>query len=139
MLTNIRTVAITIAGILISLLSTLFGGLDMLLQTLVVFMAIDFFTGWVVAAVFKCSDKAPTGRLSSAAGFKGMIKKAMSLTIIIIAVYLDAILGTVRLTRDAAIIALSLNELLSIIENMGRMGIKIPYPIINALEMFNRK
>ena len=138
MLSYVRTAALSIAGILISLASTLLGGFDMLLQTLVVFMVIDFCTGWLAAAVFNCSDKTPTGRLSSVACFHGLIKKAASLMIIIVAVYLDALFGTAGLTRDAAIIALSLNELLSIIENMGCIGIKIPAPIVNAMDLLNK-
>ena len=139
MLYNLRSVATLTAGIIISLGSTMFGGLDMLLQTLVVFMVIDFFSGWIAAAVFSCSSKTETGKLSSSAGFRGIIKKSASLLIVIIAVYLDALLGTGSLTRDAAIIGLSLNELLSIIENMGQMGIKIPYPIVNAIDILSRK
>ena len=138
MLSYMRTAALAVTGASISIISTLFGGFDMLLQTLVVFMVIDFVSGWLAAAVFKCSDKSPTGRLSSKAGFQGLVKKGAAFMIIIVAVYLDVLLGTSSLARDATIIALALNELLSIIENMGRMGIKMPPALVNAMEILSK-
>ncbi|MCL2357071.1 MAG: phage holin family protein [Defluviitaleaceae bacterium] len=131
----IRGAAITATGFAASAASHLFGGFDMLLQTLLIFMAIDMITGITSAVVFKCSDKTETGRLTSRAGFKGLIKKGCCLLLIVVAVYLDAILDTGSLTRDAVIVAFCLNELISILENMGKMGIKMPAPIVNALEM----
>ena len=139
MITYARAIALTLAGFTISTFSQVLGGIDILLQTLIMFMAIDFASGWLCAAVFKCSNKTSTGRLSSTAGFKGLVKKVAGLMIVIVAVYLDALLGTNNLTRNAAIAALSLNELLSIMENMGQMGIKMPEPIVNAIEMLGKR
>ncbi|MCL2217679.1 MAG: phage holin family protein [Defluviitaleaceae bacterium] len=139
MYTHVRGIFIAASGFAASVLAHVFGGLDMLLRTLLVFMAIDIISGFVVAAVFKCSDKTGTGRLSSQAGLQGLVRKGGCLTLVAIAVHLDALLGTNSLTRDAVIIAFSLNELLSILENMGRMGIKMPAPIINAIEALSKK
>jgi len=137
--TYVRAVLLATLGFISSTLSMLLGGFDMLLQALVVFMIVDFLSGWLVAAVFKSSNKTTTGRLSSAAGLKGIVKKAASLMVVIVAVHLDVLFGTNGITRDAAIIALALNELLSIIENMGIIGIKMPKPILDALEVLNKK
>ncbi|MCL1878307.1 MAG: phage holin family protein [Defluviitaleaceae bacterium] len=131
--------AIAVAGLAASFASRLFGGFDMLLQTLLLFMAVDLISGVTSAIVFKCSDKTQSGRLSSRACLKGIFKKGCSLLLIVVAVYLDALLGTNSLTRDAVIIAFCLNELISILENMGNMGIQMPAPIVNALEMLWKK
>jgi len=136
---QIRSMTTTLAGFAISTLGHFFGGFDMLLRTLLMFMAIDFISGIIVAAVFKCSEKTETGRLSSIKGLQCLFRKGGCLTLVAIAVHLDALLGTNSLTRDALIIAFSLNELLSILENMGRMGIKMPAPLTNAIEMLSKK
>ncbi|MCL2456948.1 MAG: phage holin family protein [Defluviitaleaceae bacterium] len=126
-----RGVVFTSTGLLASLLSQFFGGFDMLLQTLVLFMAVDLISGLISAAVFK--------KISSRAGIKGLFKKGSCLLLIVVAVHLDALLGTNSLTRDAVIIAFCLNELISILENMGKIGIKMPAPIIDALEILSKK
>lgn len=45
------------------------------LATLCIVMAVDYITGWIVAGVFKNSEKSESGGLSSSAGFKGLAKK----------------------------------------------------------------
>jgi toxin secretion/phage lysis holin len=137
--TLFKGAALTVAGLAASIVSRLFGGFDMLLQTLLLLMAVDFISGIISAVVFKCSDKTESGRLSSNAGLRGFFKKCCCLLLIVVAVHLDALLGTNSLTRDAVIIAFCLNELISILENMGTMGIKLPVPLINALEMLGKK
>ncbi|MCL2572295.1 MAG: phage holin family protein [Defluviitaleaceae bacterium] len=129
----VLTIAGTIGGI-----AKMIGGFDHMLRALIVFMAIDFITGWLAAAVFKSSKKTETGRLSSTAGFRGLIKKGCILLMIVVAVHLDGLLGTNTLTRDAAIVAFSVNELLSILENMGSMGVILPDALTNALELLGK-
>lgn len=135
----VRNCAVTLTGLAASVLSLAFGGFDMLLQTLLLLMAVDMISGIISAAVFGCSAKSESGRLSSRAGLQGFFKKGCCLLLIIVAVHLDGLIGTGTLTRDAAIIAFCLNELISIMENMGSMGIKMPEPIMNALDMFAKK
>ena len=60
------------------------------LQTLVIFMAIDYITGLVVAGVFHASPKTKTGALESKAGWKGLIRKGETLLIVLVACQLDA-------------------------------------------------
>jgi len=130
--------AITAAPrIITSLLNRFLGGFDVLLQTLIVFMVIDFISGWLVAATLKCAGKTSTE--CCAAGFRGLLKKGCSLLVIVVAVYLDLLLGTSGITRDTIILAFVISELLSIAENMRKMGIKMPYPIANILDMLNRQ
>ena len=55
----------TIAGIFGSFIAGLFGGWDTALATLLIFMAVDYVTGLIVAA----AGKSPKGKLSSKIGW----------------------------------------------------------------------
>lgn len=109
------------------------GGWDTPLQTLIVFMAIDYFSGLIVAAVFKASPKSQNGALESRAGLKGLFRKLAMLCGVLMAYYLDQVSGA-EIVRDAACIAFICNEGISIIENFGLMGVPIPKVIINAID-----
>ena len=50
-----------------------FGGLDAAFQTLIIFMAIDYITGLVVAGVFGTSDKTESG----ASGKPGRLERTL--------------------------------------------------------------
>ena len=134
----VKAALLTAAGTIGGVLAKLLGGFDHMLMALIVFMAVDTVSGWLAAAFFKASKKTKSGRLSSSAGFRGLVKKCCVLMLVVVAVHLDGLLGTNNLTRDAIIIAFSANELLSILENMGNMGIKLPNALINALEMLGK-
>lgn len=136
---SIKIMFITSAGFVLSAIIHSLGGYDEFLRTLLAFMTIDIITGWLAAAFFKNSTKTETGRLASAASFRGLLKKGCMLLMIVIAVMLDELMKTNGLTRDAVIIAFVLNELLSILENMGLMGIKLPTALTNALELLSKR
>ena len=94
-------------GMFGSAVALLFGGWDIALQTLVLFMGIDWITGGILLPViFKKSPKSENGRLESRAGWKGLCRKGMTLLFVLIAVRLDLLMGTNYL-RDAVCIALS--------------------------------
>ena len=118
-------------------ISNLFGGWDAALTTLIIFMAIDYITGLIVAGVFKRSPKTETGALESKAGLKGLCKKGMVLLVVLVAVRLDLLTGAAFL-KDAAVIAFVANEALSILENAGLMGITYPQAIKNALDVLQK-
>ena len=115
-----------------------FGGWDAGIITLLIFMAIDYITGLIVAGVFHKSPKTETGALESKAGWKGLIKKCVTLLFIVIAVRLDLLTGS-NYIRDAVCIAFIVNELLSIVENAGLMGIPIPAVITKAIDILKSK
>lgn len=115
-------------------LTALLGGWDAALQTLVGFMAADYITGVTVAAVFHRSDKTAGGALSSAAGLKGLFRKGGMLVLVYIACRLDLLADT-NYIRDAAVIALITNEAVSILENLGLMGVPIPPAVTKAFEV----
>ncbi len=116
----------------------LFGGFDAALVTLIIFMAIDYVTGLIVAGVFHNSPKTETGALESKAGLKGILRKGGMLLVVLVACRLDLMIGA-HIIRDAVVIALISNEALSIVENLGLMGVPIPAPIINAIEILKNR
>ena len=133
-----KEVLMTCIGVAGGFISSLLGGFDMGLQTLLIFMAVDYVTGLIVAGVFHKSGKSETGCLESRAGFKGLCRKGLILLVVLVAYRLDLMMGTAFL-RDAAIIAFVCNEALSIVENAGLMGIPIPEKITGAIEVLGKK
>lgn len=114
------------------------GGWDMLLQVLVVFLAVDYLTGILVAAVFHQSKKTDGGALSSAAGFQGILKKCAILLMVFLAVMLDRATGS-GFTRSAVCLFFIANEGLSILENIGLMGVPYPAFLQDMLEALRRR
>lgn len=119
------------------IVTVLFGEFEVPLQTLILFMAIDYVTGLVVAGVFKSSLKSDDGRLASHACFKGLIKKAMMLLFVLIAYRLDLLAGT-NLVRNTTITALIVNEVISINENAVLMGVDVPKIITETIKSLKR-
>ena len=128
----------TAAGAVGGFIASAFGGFDAAMITLLIFMTADYITGLLVAGVFHASPKSETGALESKAGFKGLVRKGMMLLFVLIACRLDMILG-VNYIRDAVCIAFIVNELISIVENGGLMGVPIPEPIMDAIEVLKKK
>lgn len=113
---------------------SLFGGWTESLTTLVVVMVIDYVTGLIVAGVFNNSPKVPGGKIESRAGVKGLFKKGAMLLFVLLAARLD-IESHSNYIKDTVTIAFIVNEVISIIENAGRMGIPMPSVIKNAINI----
>ena len=129
----------TVIALLGSTVAELFGGWDTALKTLLIFMVLDWLTGGIILpAVFRKSPKSPNGALESRAGWKGLCRKGVTLLFVLIAYRLDLALG-VNYIRNAVIIGFMANELISITENAGLMGIPLPTVIQNAIEVLTRK
>ena len=138
---EIKTLYVIICGgvgAMFSAIASYFGGWDSSLTTLVIFMAVDYITGLLVAAVLHKSPKTATRTLESRAGWKGLCRKGVTFLIVLVACRLDIVAGTTFL-RDTVIVAFLVNESLSIIENAGLMGIPIPEVIINAVDTLKNK
>lgn len=133
-----KATVLTALGTAGGIMSSIFGGWDAALTTLVILMAIDYVSGLIVAGVFKRSPKSKNGGLESKAGWKGLCKKGMILLIVLIAVRLDLAMGTTFL-KDGVVIAYIANETISIIENAGLMGIPIPAAIRKAIDALQAK
>ena len=115
-------------------IASLFGGWNGAMTTLVILMLIDYITGIIVAGVFHASPKSSGGALSSAVGFKGICRKFVILLIVVVACCVDLLLDT-NIIRDATCIGFCANELVSITENAGLMGIPLPRKLVEAIEV----
>lgn len=67
-----------------------------------------------------------------------MCRKCVTLLFVLIAYRLDLAIG-VNYIRDAVIIGFMANELISIVENAGLMGIPLPAVIQNAIDVLTKK
>jgi toxin secretion/phage lysis holin len=114
----------------------LFGGWSGLLPILLIFMVIDQVSGLLASYV--------EGKLSSKVGFKGIAKKVMILCIIIVCNLIDQAfiiqhIYSGQIVRDGAVFFYLGNELLSFIENAGRMGVPLPEQLTNAVAVLKGK
>lgn len=109
------------------------GGWDASLQVLIALMVADYITGVLVAAVWHKSSKSSSGTLNSVAGFKGILKKCMILMLVWIGVLLDRALGSAY-ARTAVVLFFVGNEGISLLENLGLMGVPFPAFLRRALE-----
>ena len=109
------------------------GGWDASLQVLIALMVADYLTGVLVAAVWHKSNKSSSGTLNSVAGFKGILKKCMILMLVWIGVLLDNATGASYI-RMAVILFFIGNEGISLLENLGLMGVPFPAFLRRALE-----
>ena len=134
----VKNILFTCFGAIGSFLAYLFGGWDSALTTLLIFMAVDFVSGLIVAGVFHNSPKTEQGALESRAGFKGLCRKFIILAFVMIANRLDIVLG-LDYVRTFVCISFMCNELLSIIENAGLMGIPIPNILKKSIELLKSK
>lgn len=133
-----KNIPFAIVGIIGSFLANLFGGWDMALQTLLIFMVVDYITGFAVAGVFKNSPKTENGALKSKVGWKGLCRKGMTWLYVLVAVQLERLTGT-EIIRNAIVIGFIANEALSILENGGLMGIPYPKKLRDAIDLLNDK
>ena len=120
------------------MIASAFGGWNAALTTLVLFMVIDYISGLTVAGVFHASRKTESGTLESRAGWMGLCRKGMTLLFVLIAYRLDLAIG-VSYIRDTVIIGFIANELISIVENAGLMGIPLPSVITKAIDVLTKK
>ncbi|HAA9337818.1 TPA_asm: hypothetical protein GHL50_11720 [Listeria monocytogenes] len=109
----------------------LFGEVDLLVKVLMCFIVADYISGLLASGYL--------GELSSKMGFKGIAKKIAILILVAIAHQIDLILGTHNTTRDAVIFFYLANELISILGNFVRMGMKVPEVLKNLILIFDAK
>ena len=103
----------------------LFGGCDMILKALICFVCVDYLTGTVRAIKER--------KLNSRTGFIGLLKKALIFTVVLLAHVLDEVTGICALRSMAVLFYIS-NEGISILENLGKLGIPYPQKLKDILE-----
>ena len=125
---------ITLNNIMSVILTTfiyLLGGVDVALQCLLVMIILDYISG-IVSAIYNKN-------LDSKIGLKGILKKFMYLVIVCVSVIIDKIVGNTGVVRTLVIYFFVANDGLSIIENMGKMGISLPKKLIDTLNQLKNK
>ena len=127
-----------VTGAIGSLLINLIGKPTDDLIILLVLMIIDLIVGFLISAIWQKSTKTDSGKLSSRVMFKGIVKKFLTLVIVVIAYQLDILLA-MSVIRHIVIIAFIVEEVLSITENIAITGIKIPTIITKALDVLEKE
>ena len=128
----------SVVGVAGSFIAGLFGGWSSALTTLVIFMGVDLVTGWILAVVFHKSPKTESGAYESKTGWKGLCRKCMTFLLVFVSYRIDIIIGS-SYVMDAVCIAFIFNEIVSIIENAGLMGLPIPNVLKNAIDILKNK
>lgn len=121
--------ALSAAG---SVLAQSLSGWDTMLQVLVTLMAIDYALGVVLALVWKRSNKTADGSFESRASVKGLFRKCGILLCVLIAARLDPLFGSEGYIRGTVILFFLANEGLSVVENLGVMGLPMPQVLKDA-------
>jgi toxin secretion/phage lysis holin len=135
----IKNVALVgLSGVLTAIISAL-GGWDMAIQALFAVMVIDIITGLLVALVWKKSGKTATGAVESKAMLKGLCRKFVMILIVFIANLIDSSMGLNGILRTGSILFFTGNEGLSIVENVGIMGVPLPKFLKEAFEQLRNK
>lgn len=109
----------------------LLGGVDIALQCLLIMIILDYISG-IASAIYNKN-------LDSKIGLKGILKKFMYLIIVCVSVIIDKIVGNTGAVRTLVIYFFVANDGLSIIENMGKMGIPLPKKLIDTLNQLKNK
>ena len=116
-------------GAIMSLIFTVTGGESEIVKALIICMACDYVTGIIKAVKQK--------NLNFYAGFFGIFKKVVIIIIIIVVNELDIVLGLTGSTISCkfAITCFYIsNEIISILENAGAIGIQVPKQLMKLLE-----
>lgn len=114
-----------------SLAAYLWGEWSVLLGILVAFVIADYVSGVMAAGV--------EGKVSSSIGFKAIPKKVMIFVMVAVGHLIDQALGNGHFFRDAVVFFYLANELISIIENAGRVGLPVPDVLKKAIVILKGK
>ncbi|MFD0620084.1 MULTISPECIES: phage holin family protein [Paenibacillus] len=121
----------TITGIVGSVVTFAFGGWSQLLTFFLVAITVDYITG--VAASLREGQG-----LNSNTGFWGIARKVFMLFIIMLGHQMDLLLET-DIIMSGAIYFYLANELISITENYGRLGLPLPQKIRDMIQILKQK
>ncbi|TMU86005.1 phage holin family protein [Bacillus sp. BHET2] len=113
-----------------AIILNLFGEWDMLITFLLIAVILDYFTGLIASGI--------EGKLSSKFGVKGIGRKVLIFSLVTVAHLIDTILTNQHFIRNATIIFYLCNEMISIIENVGRAGVPVPGFLKKAVEVLRK-
>lgn len=125
---NILNAAVAVLG---AIVSYLFGGWTPLLSLFFFVIVLDYLSGLGAAII--------SGQgLSSSIGFKGLVKKFAIVAIVALSFQLDTVMGT-SVIMYGSLYFFICNELISIIENYGRMGLPLPPALKRIIHVLKQK
>lgn len=114
-------------------------------RVLVILMVMDYLTG-CACALTGHSTKTESGHFWSQVAVAGILKKVFTMCVILMAALLDQVVSGgqgaengMTMFRSAAEFFYIATEGLSIVENVGLMGVPVPKPIRQALEVLREK
>ena len=124
---NVYSVVTAVVG---GILAQLFGGFDVLLKVLLVMIVLDYITGIIKGIYNK--------RLSSEIGWKGLLKKIITLIIVVMANVLQIAIGDTIPLREVVIMFYIANEGISLLEPAADV-IPLPEQLKNTLLQLRSK
>ena len=134
---KVKQVISLVIGTLTTGLFKVIGAPTQDLKILLLLMVIDLIVGFTVSAVWHKSSKTKSGKVSSKVMFKGIVKKILTLVLVVVAYQIGILLGY-DVIRHVVIIAFIVQEIISIIENIAITGVKAPDIITKALDILER-
>ena len=138
MFLTVKPVLFSIIGVTGGFVLSCYGGWTQAMTALVIFMVVDVLTGITVAIKNK-SQKTETGGLSSKSMTIGLLRKGVIMLVVLVAAQIDILINGGNLIRNSAVIAFCVNEILSIFENVGLAGVKLPKILVKSIDMLNQK
>lgn len=125
-----------ITALLAGVVQFLYGDWTILLTILLVLSVLDFITGMAAGFV--------EGTLKSKVGMIGIARKLFIFVMVAVAHLIDLLLiesglETKALVMTMVIVFYAVNEILSITENAGRIGLPVPEQIKNAIVVLKGK
>ena len=118
--------------------SLLVGGFSVDVESLLILMALDYSLGSLNTLIYKTSPKTADGKLSSKQGFKGIFKKTLMLSLLIVGNRIDISFG-LNYAKGGICTALIINEVISILETYKLSGLNSPKILDDILEVINKE
>ena len=114
-----------------SVFSWIYGDWSQIFWVLILLVVGDYLSGIAASVVEQ--------NVSSKVGYVGIIKKLGIFLVIAMAHQLDLVFGDTNALRDAAIFFYMANELISVVENAGRIGLPLPPSITKVIAALKEK
>lgn len=121
---NIDNVIPALTGFAGICITNLFGEWTYLFNVILILMFVDIISG-ALTGFAGGSTKSETGYINSNSFFKGIAKKIVMWCLIIVAYQVDRTLG-INIVKSGVSYWLIASEGLSILENVGNLGINVP-------------
>ncbi len=123
--------------------ASFFVAMPPLVWILIGVMSIDYITGLICGAMGK-SQKTESGYLASHEAFKGLLKKALILLVVLLSYLLDEAVSTgagiqFEAVMGACCLWFIASEGLSILENVASIGVPVPKILIKLLDIMRSK